>query len=215
MSFWKKYGTRLIALMAVMALMTVLFVGCGTSDKEADDTTKAAANKETEPTETTESPEESTDGTETTVSEAGKWVRVVVLHADGSEVEFSYITETLYLGDLLLEKNLIQIEGSEEDTIVTTVNEEIAVPAENGAYWEFYIGDAYAPSASSVTQTIIEDGQVYTFSYTYVEQEQEVDDNPDVPDEVYETEEEEYVVEDMTEETVADIPDETYAEETP
>jgi len=89
---------------------------------------------------------------------------VIVVHADGSEKTFTYAYEDVYLGQVLQEKVLV--EGTQETygLYMKVVDGERAVYEDDGAYWAFYVGDAYA--MLGIDQTPITVGEVYKLVYT-------------------------------------------------
>ena len=93
-----------------------------------------------------------------------KHIVVEVVHSDGSEKEFAYDTEAGYLGELLKEEGLISGTEDQYGIFVDTVDGETAVWEENGAWWSLSCNGEAAQTG--VDQTVVEDGAVYTWSYT-------------------------------------------------
>lgn len=97
------------------------------------------------------------------VQEGGKAFTVTVVHADGTEKEFSYSTDAEFLGAFLYEKGLILADESNPG-MFHTVDGEKADWNENQSYWAFYEGEAYANQG--IETTPIADGAVYKLVYT-------------------------------------------------
>lgn len=103
---------------------------------------------------------------DTTATEATgeKSFTVVVVGKDGKETTFNYKTDKKTVGEVLAAEGLIEGTNSEYGLMVTKVNGESADYNTDGAYWAFYIGDAYADTG--VDSTDIADGTTYKFVYT-------------------------------------------------
>ena len=101
-----------------------------------------------------------TDASGNTVS--GISFTVTVVHADGSEKEFSYTTDAEKLGAFLEEQGLIESEGA-DDGMFHTVDGEKADWNENQSYWAFYLGQEYA--MTGIYDTAIESAD-YRLVYT-------------------------------------------------
>ena len=99
-------------------------------------------------------------GGETT---ALKKFMVIVVHADGSQKEFSYESAEAKLGAFLEAQNLIESEGA-DDGMFHTVDGEKAVYETDKAYWAFYLGEDYA--MTGIYDTDITDGATYKLVYT-------------------------------------------------
>lgn len=97
------------------------------------------------------------------VQEGGKAFTVTVVHADGTEKEFSYSTDAEFLGAFLYEEGLILADESNSG-MFHTVDGEKADWNENQSYWAFYEGEAYANQG--IETTPIADGAVYKLVYT-------------------------------------------------
>ena len=88
---------------------------------------------------------------------------VTVVHADGTEKEFSYETAEEKLGAYLEAQGLIQSEGA-DDGMFHTVDGEQAIYETDKAYWAFYEGEEYA--MTGIYDTVIADGATYKLVYT-------------------------------------------------
>ena len=101
-----------------------------------------------------------------TIPEKGEGLKtftVTVVHADGTEKEFSYKTDEKTLGDYLESQGLIESEGA-DDGMFHTVDGEKADWNENQSYWAFYEGEEYA--MTGIYATDITDGGSYKLVYT-------------------------------------------------
>ena len=94
----------------------------------------------------------------------GKTITVTVVHADGTEKDFTYQTDAEYLGEVLVAEGLVEGEDSEYGLYITKVDGEDAIYEEDGSYWALYEGDAYANQ--SADQTPLTDGGTYSLVYT-------------------------------------------------
>lgn len=93
-----------------------------------------------------------------------KYIAVEVIHKDGSEKTFSYETEKEYLGELLKEEKLISGSEDQYGIFVDTVDGETAVWEVDGGWWSLSCNGEAAQTG--VDQVVIEDGSVYTWTYT-------------------------------------------------
>ena len=90
---------------------------------------------------------------------------VTVVHADGSEKNFTYETQEEYVGPVLIKAGLIQGEDGPYGLMVTEVDGE-KIEDSNKAYWAIYEGEEYAMQGIDTTPVV--DGQVYKLVYTLV-----------------------------------------------
>lgn len=88
---------------------------------------------------------------------------VIVVHADGSEKEFTYETDQEFVGPVLLEAGLIKGNDGPYGMEITEVDGEAAVFATDKAYWAIYEGDAYAMTGIDAIKVV--DGGAYTLKY--------------------------------------------------
>ena len=137
----KKLIVVVLAFLALVGLLAGLWFGM--------------QGKEEAPVSTT-----GTDASGNTVS--GISFTVTVVHADGSEKEFSYTTDAEKLGAFLEEQGLIESEGA-DDGMFHTVDGEKADWNENQSYWAFYLGQEYA--MTGIYDTAIESAD-YRLVYT-------------------------------------------------
>ncbi|MBQ3492361.1 MAG: DUF4430 domain-containing protein [Oscillospiraceae bacterium] len=96
--------------------------------------------------------------------EGVKAFTLVVVHKDGSEKEFPIQSDEEYLGAALQKAGIIEGEQGQYGLYIQKVDGEKAVFEEDGAYWGFYVGDAYA--SLGIDQTPIEAGVTYKLVYT-------------------------------------------------
>ena len=89
---------------------------------------------------------------------------VTVVHGDGTSKDFTYKTDAEFVGEVLLEEGLITGEEGPYGLYIYSVDGEKAVFEEDGAYWAFYVGDAYATQGIDLTP--IEAGALYKLVYT-------------------------------------------------
>ncbi len=92
-----------------------------------------------------------------------KAITVVVVHADGTEKTFEYVTTAKKLGGFLEQEGIICSEGADAG-MFHTVDGEKADWSENKSYWAFYIDGEYA--VTGIFDTPITDGAVYKLVYT-------------------------------------------------
>lgn len=84
----------------------------------------------------------------------------VVTDGDGNETEFEISSTKQYVGEALLEEDLIEGEEGPYGLYVKEVNGILADYDVTGTYWAFYIDGEYA--VSGVDTTEIEEGKVYS-----------------------------------------------------
>ncbi len=89
---------------------------------------------------------------------------LVVVHGDGAEKEFSYVTEEEYLGTVLQAEGVIEGSEGPYGMMISKVDGESAVYEVDGAYWAVYEGEEYA--MQGIDKTPIVDGGVYKLVYT-------------------------------------------------
>lgn len=93
-----------------------------------------------------------------------KQVTVEVVHSDGETAEFTYQTDLEYLGELLQQEGLISGTESEYGLFVDTVDGEVADYSVDGSYW--WLSCNGEDSQVGVDSVVIQDGDVYTWTYT-------------------------------------------------
>ena len=89
---------------------------------------------------------------------------VTVIHADGSTRDIACLTDVDYVGEVLLQKGLIEGYEGPYGLYIETVDGEAAIYEETGAYWAFYVNGEYA--TKGIEETPIEDGATYKLVYT-------------------------------------------------
>lgn len=89
---------------------------------------------------------------------------LVIVHKDGVEKKMEMRSDAEFLGPVLQEKGIIEGDMGDYGLYIKKVDGEKAVFEEDGAYWAFYVGDAYAPLG--IDQTPIEAGVTYKLVYT-------------------------------------------------
>ena len=95
--------------------------------------------------------------------EGQKAFTLVVVHSDGSETEFSYVSTENYLGAALQADGMIAGAEGPYGMMIESVDGEKAVYETDGAYWALYEGEEYA--LQGIDQTPITDGGVYKLVY--------------------------------------------------
>lgn len=93
-----------------------------------------------------------------------KTIEVTVVHADQSEKIFRYVTDSEYLGPVLMEDGLVKGEQGAYGLYIKEVDGEVTDFSINGAYWALYEGDTYA--TTGIDTTPLEDGDQYALVYT-------------------------------------------------
>ena len=88
---------------------------------------------------------------------------VTVVHADGSEKDFTYETDEEYVGPVLVEAGLIKGNDGPYGLEITEVDGETAIYATDGAYWAIYEGDTYAKTG--IDKVNVTAGGSYTLKY--------------------------------------------------
>lgn len=126
---------KLLAVLLSLVLV-VSFFGCAPKEDPADDGTAAS----------------------------GKSFTLVVVHGDGSEKEFSFVSSEKFVGPVLQAEGIIEGNDGPYGLEITKVDGETAVYATDGAYWAVYEGEEYA--LQGIDTTPIVDGGVYKLVYT-------------------------------------------------
>jgi hypothetical protein len=97
--------------------------------------------------------------------EAGKKeIQVTVVHKDGTQKEFTYVTREEYLGAVLLEAGLIEGEEGPYGLMISAVDGETADWNVDQSYWALFVGEEYA--VTGVDQTPIHDADRFSLVYT-------------------------------------------------
>ena len=97
-------------------------------------------------------------------SSGEKEITVTVVHKDGTQKDFTYVTEEEYLGSVLLGAGLVEGEEGAYGLMISAVDGEIADWNVDQGYWALYIGEEYA--TTGVDQTPVQDGASYSLVYT-------------------------------------------------
>ena len=103
-------------------------------------------------------------GTRQEAVEGSKQITVTVVHKDASEKQFEYSTDAEYLGQVLLEQNLIEGEESTYGLMISTADGETADWNVDRSYWALYIGSDYATTGAD--GIVLTDGGEYSLMYT-------------------------------------------------
>ncbi|MBO5837646.1 MAG: hypothetical protein J6Q92_07130 [Oscillospiraceae bacterium] len=90
---------------------------------------------------------------------------VVVVHADGTQKEFSYETDEKFVGPVLEKAGLIKGENGQFGMMISEVDGE-KIEDSNKAYWAIYEGEEYA--MQGIDTTPVKDGQVYKLVYELI-----------------------------------------------
>ena len=96
--------------------------------------------------------------------EGGKTIAVAVIHADGSEKDFSIRTDAEFLRGALEEQKLIEGEMRGEFFMVLVVDGETADYNVDGSFWAMTQDGEWLNTG--VDTTPIADGDHYEFTYT-------------------------------------------------
>lgn len=96
--------------------------------------------------------------------EKQKSLTVEVIHKDGTKATYEYVTDQSYLGDLLLEEGLIAGEEGPYGLFVKEVDDEKSNFEQDGSWCQLLTDGK--PADQGVDETLIEDGSVYTWTYT-------------------------------------------------
>ena len=96
--------------------------------------------------------------------EGAKEISVTVVHKDGSQRDFQYHTDKEYLGEVLLEENLVEGEVSTYGLMINVADGETADWNVDQSYWALYIGEDYATTGAD--GIVLTDGGEYSLVYT-------------------------------------------------
>ncbi len=97
-------------------------------------------------------------------TQGAKTITVEVVHGDGSSKEFTYHTDSEYLGEVLLAEGLVAGEDGEFGLYILTVDGEDAIFEESGAYWALYQNGEMTTTGADTTP--IQDGDSFQLVYT-------------------------------------------------
>lgn len=99
-------------------------------------------------------------GDEPEVNTALKNFTLTVVDIEGNQTVFELSSDKKFLGDALLEEEIIKGEEGPYGLYIKEVNGISAVYEVDGTYWAFYIGSEYAMTGVDATE--ITDGASYT-----------------------------------------------------
>ena len=97
-------------------------------------------------------------------AQGAKTITVEVVHGDGSSKEFTYHTDSEYLGEVLLVEGLVAGDQGEFGLYILTVDGEDAIFEESGAYWALYQNGEMTTTGADTTP--IQDGDSFQLVYT-------------------------------------------------
>ena len=160
----KKSILVLVALVAVVGLLFGVYSATRPKTRaEAPVTQPTAQQNETQETEeqTQEQTESSTE-TEPTVDTVA--VTVIVVHKDGSEKVLEVETDALYLGEILLEEQIVEGEMGPYGLMISAADGEVADWNVDQSYWAIFIGEEYATTGADGIPVF--EGDVYKLVYT-------------------------------------------------
>ena len=94
----------------------------------------------------------------------GKTITVTVVHKDGSEKVFTCATEEEYLGEVLVNENIVVANYGEFGLYFDTADGETADYNVDGGWWQVFIGEESAMVGAD--QIPIVDGDTFKLVYT-------------------------------------------------
>ena len=97
-------------------------------------------------------------------AQGAKTITVEVVHGDGSSKDFTYHTDSEYLGEVLLAEGLVAGDQGEFGLYILTVDGEDAIFEESGAYWALYQNGEMTTTGADTTP--IQDGDSFQLVYT-------------------------------------------------
>ena len=96
--------------------------------------------------------------------QGSKAFTVTVVHKDGSEKKFEYRTDAEFLGEALVEKELIVGHDDIYGLVVDYVDGERAAWDKDNAFWNIYIGEEAA--VEGISKIPVHDGDTFKLVYT-------------------------------------------------
>lgn len=98
--------------------------------------------------------------------EGSKNVTIQVVNSNGETKSYELKTDAMYLKQAMEEAKGLTFSGTEGQygLMIEVVNGERAVFTENGAYWSFYVNDAYCNYG--IAEQPVEDKDVFKIVYT-------------------------------------------------
>ena len=152
MKKWNKKILTSFLCMMLMVVMALCTVGCNSNRIDSNKTVVESADTEGS----------SATNEEVTVLGEGTTVfTFTVTDKEDVETIFEIHTEKEFVGEALLELDLIAGEEGSYGLYVKNVNGITADYNVDGTYWAFYVNGEYA--ASGVDTTTIKDGESYMF----------------------------------------------------
>ena len=97
-------------------------------------------------------------------SDGWKWITVTVVHSDGTEKDFRWLTTETHLGPVLVKKGLVPDERGEFGLFINTVDGETADWSADQSWWALYEGEELA--AVGADSLVIHDGDTFRLVYT-------------------------------------------------
>lgn len=169
----KKSILVLVALVAVVGLLFGVYSATRPKTRaeapvtqptvqENDATQGTEEQKDTqEQTDAQDVTEESTEAEPTADTVA---ITVIVIHKDGSEKVFEVETDALYLGEILLEEQIVEGEMGPYGLMISAADGEVADWNVDQSYWAIFIGEEYATTGADGIPVF--EGDVYKLVYT-------------------------------------------------
>ena len=96
-----------------------------------------------------------------------KTITIEIHHSDEMVETFEIKTQKLYLGEVLVDEDLVETADGPYGLYITAagrVGKEVAIYEQNGAYWAVYEGDVYAEKG--ISELPIQDGVTYKLIFT-------------------------------------------------
>lgn len=103
-------------------------------------------------------------GSREQTSDGMKSITVAVIHADGTQNQFTYDTTAEYLGDVISAEGLVEGKEGAYGLEIYTVDGETASWEESQSYWALYVGEEYATTGAD--GVVLTDGGLYKLVYT-------------------------------------------------
>lgn len=97
-------------------------------------------------------------------STGGKNITITVVHGNGTEKVFECVTESEYLGAVLMDNGLVEGTEGPYGLEISAVDGEAASWEENQSYWALFIGEEYATTGAD--GVVLADGGEYKLVYT-------------------------------------------------
>lgn len=93
-----------------------------------------------------------------------KTITVQVVHSDGSDRSFTYVTDREYLGEVLTDEGLISGSEGAYGIFVDTVDGETALWAVDQGWWRLSCNGQDAETGAD--SVVIQDGDAFVWTYT-------------------------------------------------